>query len=1091
MEIGIEKISIKGDAKQLAIFIAAIVGGIYLLIFHVAPPLQPMVSNIWENFVTGAINTTIISGSLSNGCATPIPTGSCGYANDSAIEIIFPDSSSVNNWLNITMSGGINQQWGSSGSYLINFTLFNGSSSITGSVSGSCSNGAGTCTGSSTKLFNFTTASFGAPKTITDGISTLTFTTTNTILYMHIQGDASNSDPYYTASANVNLAYTYINGTTEPSTPIMISSTILPIPVRSTDTLLGYCNATVEYGNNVTYNYTFYKNGIFNTSGSVGPFIPGVDTNVANISPMLLVFGDKWILECLANTTNGSSSSLNSSEIIIFGGIIANYSVGINGLSFRPLHAYSQNVQPVNQTNILPLYVTNNTVSYTMQIMGKISSDIPGFSIKCIDDYAVSSAIPITSTWTNISQLLPYDPNQSSCYQETATVRGICGASPYGLYSLNGNWQDGNWTTATTLDNGAVYVNYSISSFANNATMQIKFGNTTATNTSILEAFLCMNNSSTAQFRLQYYNQSLGDGSDGTFIFNNGSAGIAGICYQETANVSSSCGGLATGGYSSIGCMDFSTCGGGEGFPFNAVDGNWGTSSSPFTAAPYPLVATLYVNYTKPSNALNSSVWQIADFSINEDEVPVNFTIPDGCWNVQPLQFAINYSGGNGAGSNYVQFKCYNATNWFMISDNGFHAGFLYEEAMWWNMTGNSFGNLINGTDYNISAETLYFNLNRPYHFTNFTLGANTFLTTSNTNGTVLLITAQDTINISGTINLTGKGTPTSAPYTYGFRIFTPKTQGAYGTGGNGGYGYLNSWYVVGIYGGVGTGVAGTGGASNYSAGVDIRENLGANPGGPSAGGSGAMTNAYGAYDGSWVQTGAGGNAFGGNGGSGSAGGGRFGYYSKYGGGGGGGGGIPGTSGAALYLLSDIVFIDGTLSTTGTAGSGGGAGGTSAGNNMFGFVGATGGNGGEGGKGGDITIDSRNLNILTATINTSGELGGIGGAGGYTVPTTCDYLPPGHTCANGTVGVTGTTGTTGTNGQIQLGSSAYCYYNSTWNSLLQIPQDQQMSSLYEEGVNWTIATQDGIGELWCWADFNNPFPLKQNFNVSIDGVAFS
>ena len=61
------------------------------------------------------------------------------------------------------------------------------------------------------------------------------------------------------------------------------------------------------------------------------------------------------------------------------------------------------------------------------------------------------------------------------------------------------------------------------------------------------------------------------------------SLGFSDACYQETANVSTACGGLSTGSYS-----DNTT-------------------------------SIFYINYTKPSQTTNSSLWQVKHGTINQN----------------------------------------------------------------------------------------------------------------------------------------------------------------------------------------------------------------------------------------------------------------------------------------------------------------------------------------------------------------------------------------------------------------------------------------------------------------------------------------
>ncbi len=99
-------------------------------------------------------------------------------------------------------------------------------------------------------------------------------------------------------------------------------------------------------------------------------------------------------------------------------------------------------------------------------------------------------------------------------------------------------------------------------------------------------------------------------------------------CYQETANVSTVCGGLDTGSY------------GLEGYYF-------------------------YINYTKPAGATNNSNWQVkhADYGI------YNVTgIPADCWAQDPLQFRANSDNVLSSISSNVQ--CNTGSGWQTIGQS-------------------------------------------------------------------------------------------------------------------------------------------------------------------------------------------------------------------------------------------------------------------------------------------------------------------------------------------------------------------------------------------------------------------------------------
>lgn len=137
------------------------------------------------------------------------------------------------------------------------------------------------------------------------------------------------------------------------------------------------------------------------------------------------------------------------------------------------------------------------------------------------------------------------------------------------------------------------------------------------------------------------------------------------LCYQETANVSTSCGGLATGSYSTSGTWTNGA---------NTYDGNWGNYGYASSGTAY-----LYINYTKPIGATNLSLWQVKSGSSG---TTTNLSLSD-CWindTTPTIQLRVS-STYNNVNSN---FSCWNGTSWVQLLSNT--GSYVYEEGIFWDM---------------------------------------------------------------------------------------------------------------------------------------------------------------------------------------------------------------------------------------------------------------------------------------------------------------------------------------------------------------------------------------------------------------------
>jgi len=135
-------------------------------------------------------------------------------------------------------------------------------------------------------------------------------------------------------------------------------------------------------------------------------------------------------------------------------------------------------------------------------------------------------------------------------------------------------------------------------------------------------------------------------------------------CYQESANVSTSCGGLNTGAYSLVGVWTNGS---------NTIDGNFSTFGSAGAGSSY-----MYVNYTKPTSATSLSKWYVKDGYGSE-----NLTLLDSCFSQSTIQ--LRAESKLWFADSYVNWYCYNGS-WNLLREKGDGSRLIYEEAMYWDI---------------------------------------------------------------------------------------------------------------------------------------------------------------------------------------------------------------------------------------------------------------------------------------------------------------------------------------------------------------------------------------------------------------------
>jgi hypothetical protein len=168
-------------------------------------------------------------------------------------------------------------------------------------------------------------------------------------------------------------------------------------------------------------------------------------------------------------------------------------------------------------------------------------------------------------------------------------------------------------------------------------------------------------------------------------------------CYQETATQSTpgdgNCGLDYSGSYAVIGTWSNA---------LGVYDGSW-VDPNRGNVASVGDIGYIYINYSKPANVINGTLWQVKVQNSSIPIVPVttNITIPDDCFNQDILQLAIitkfNDYYPNDA-KNSINETCWNGTAWKnLLRTRGL---VIWEEAIIWNIKFSGFTSLSDGLYY-------------------------------------------------------------------------------------------------------------------------------------------------------------------------------------------------------------------------------------------------------------------------------------------------------------------------------------------------------------------------------------------------------
>lgn len=199
------------------------------------------------------------------------------------------------------------------------------------------------------------------------------------------------------------------------------------------------------------------------------------------------------------------------------------------------------------------------------------------------------------------------------------------------------------------------------------------------------------------------------------------------ICYQESANVSTACGGMNTGGYDN----GLSPAGGDGSVLY---DGNWGTGAAGYGGGQI----ILRVNYTKPLGAINTSLWLVKDTGGE-----ANLSVAN-CWNTYIDKIELRASSDGGTS---ITWQCRNKSLDFEELRLAAGAGTGYEEAMNWNIT-----SYATNVSVNIGNNKFNFTGQLQNIYTNLASYINSYLSGCSYSGGYCQVPINFTLN-NGTLN--------------------------------------------------------------------------------------------------------------------------------------------------------------------------------------------------------------------------------------------------------------------------------------------------------------------------------------------------
>jgi hypothetical protein len=328
------------------------------------------------------------------------------------------------------------------------------------------------------------------------------------------------------ASDGTNIS-TYLN-----SSPTVIISPnaqvrevyIMPSTAYIGNTIKGYCNIT-STSPNILYNYTWYLNGIINTSGGWNySVIQGIVRNLNNITSGV-VRGQNWIFGCFGSDGYVTSDYVNSSVLTISNSISPPLNASItpqypgDNNSLSCIIDKGTDADGDNLTSVIKWYIngTYNSAYDNLTMINAANTSIRQ-TWKCgaqnYDGYDLSTQVNSSSVLINNPPNTPTATINPSIVKENDKIIGVCnGSDPDGILSRwyyswykNGALNETSYTeeydafyqeTADVIswrnDSGYLYLNYTKKNGADGAIWQVAHGPTVVPIYNVTVPLACFN----------------------------------------------------------------------------------------------------------------------------------------------------------------------------------------------------------------------------------------------------------------------------------------------------------------------------------------------------------------------------------------------------------------------------------------------------------------------------------------------------------------------------------------------------------------------------------------------------------------------